>query len=340
MASLAAGPPPAEACDDDAMVAVLLLLGLPASGKSEIRRYLAGLDPARAAAEFRLGPQVHLDDFPYVHLMRRISREMRRRHTHPVFFATDAEPFMEPDDWLTLAALLDEDHTGLSGPPSRPESPAAHLLDRFDRARAAVGLPAPFAALPAGERSAVEEAIREEASALVGSLARRRPDTLAGHTVVIEFSRGAGQDQRPPFPSPWGYAHSLARLAPEVLERAVVLYVWVTPAESRRRNRERSLPGREGSTLHHGVPEGVMLHDYARDDIAWLLDHSDRSGHITLAAHGRRFQIPAVRFDNRSDHTSFLRDDPASWPAAQVEDLHRRLVAAFDLLLRRGRMPS
>ena len=83
-----------------------------------------------------------------------------------------------------------------------------------------------------------------------------------------------------------------------------------------------------------------MRHNYARDDLAWLIDHSDRSGHVTLVAHGRRFQIPAVRFDNRVDRTSFLRADPTLWPPGPVEDLHRRLTAAFDLLLRRGRMPA
>ncbi len=83
-----------------------------------------------------------------------------------------------------------------------------------------------------------------------------------------------------------------------------------------------------------------MRHDYAGDDLTWLLDHSDRSGHITLAAHGRRYQIPAIRFDNRVDRTSFLRADPPTWPPARVADLHPRLTAAFDLLLRRGRMPA
>ena len=37
---------------------VLLLLALPASGKSELRRYLAHLDPEIAAADFGLGPTV------------------------------------------------------------------------------------------------------------------------------------------------------------------------------------------------------------------------------------------------------------------------------------------
>jgi hypothetical protein len=322
------------------VIELLLLVGLPASGKSEIRRYLAGLDPARAAADFRLGAQMHLDDYPYVHLMRRISRELRRRHAHPVFFATDAEPLLEPGDWLTLTTLLNEDYAELSRPPAPPARAAAHLLDRLDRARAAAGLPAPFAGMPAEDRTSLETAIEEEAATLLGSPSRPRPEALAGRTVVIEFSRGAEPGMRPPLPAPWGYAHSLAVLSPDILERAVSLYVWVTPTESGRRNRERALPTGEGSTLYHGVPEKVIHHDYAADDIAWLLDHADRSGHITLAAHGRRYQIPTVRFDNRVDRTSFLRADPAAWPPAQVADLHQRLTAAFDLLLRRGRMPA
>lgn len=324
------------------MIDILLLLGLPASGKSEVRRYLASLDPARAAADLQLGAQVHLDDYPYVHLMRRISQQLRRQGAHPVFFATDAEPMIEPGDWLTLTALLNKGYAALAEPPATvPEGHAARvLLDRLDQARAAAGLPAAFSALPPGDRSALEAALEEEAAALLDSLTRARPETLAGRTVVIELSRGAGPGMRPPLPAPWGYAHSLAVLSPEILTRAACLYVWVTPAESRRRNQERALPGGEGSILHHGVPERVMRHNYARDDLAWLIDHSDRSGHVTLVAHGRRFQIPAVRFDNRVDRTSFLRADPTLWPPGQVEDLRRRLTAAFDLLLRRGRMPA
>jgi hypothetical protein len=322
------------------VIDLLLLLGLPASGKSEIRRYLDGLAPDRRAADFRLGAPVHLDDYPYVHLMRRISQELRRRHAHPVFFATDAEPLLEPGDWLTLTSLLDEDCSALSLPAAPAERPAGHLLDRVDRARAAAGLPSPFAGRPAATRAELEAAIEEEAAALHRSLAASRPASLEGRTVVIELARGAGQGMRPPLPWPWGYAHSLSALSPEVLERAACLYIWVTPTESRRRNQERALPGGEGSILQHEVPENVMRHDYSSDDIAWLLDHADRSGQITLAAHGRRYQIPTVRFDNRVDRTSFLRADPASWPPRRVDDLHQRLTAAFRLLLRRGRMPA
>jgi hypothetical protein len=326
---------PPVGCDDYRVIDVLLLLGLPASGKSEVRRYLAGLDPARRAADLGLGVPVHLDDYPYVHLMRRLSRELRRLGAHPIFFATDAEPLLEPGDWLTLTALLDEDYAHLSRPPAPPEHPAADLLDRFDQARTVAGLPVPFAGLPPPIRAALETAVEEEAAALARALAGSRPASPEGHTAVIELSRGAGEGRRPPLPPPWGYAHSLSALSPEILERAAAFYVWVTPEESRRRNRERALPGEEGSILHHGVPERVLRHDYASDDIAWLLDHADCSGHITLATHGRRYQIPTVRFDNRADHTSFLRADPASWPPGRVAALHQRLAAAFRALSRR-----
>ena len=105
----------------------------------------------------------------------------------------------------------------------------------------------------------------------------------------------------------------------------------MTPQESRRRNLERARPGRAGdaSILHHGVPEQVMRLDYAGDDIAWLMDHADRSGSITAATPDRRFHLPAVRFDNRLDQTSFLRADPGDWPPAAVAGLHQALGLAF-----------
>jgi hypothetical protein len=299
------------------VIQVLLLLGLPASGKSEIRRYLGSLG-RRERAALGVGDLVHLDDYPYVHLMRRISQELRETGADPIFFATDAASMSDPGDWLTLIHLLNEDFARLQGLGSAP----ALLLDRFDRARAAAGLPAPFASLPSARRSALE-------AALVPGALSTLPTAPPGSTVVIEFSRGAGPGARPPFPPPWGYAASLGALAPAILERAALLYVWVTPAESRRRNRDRARPGADGSTLHHGVPDEVMRRDYSGDDLAWLLRHSAQLGHVTVAAAGRRYQVPARRFDNRVDRTSFLRNDPATWPAARLTDLHRRLSAVM-----------
>jgi hypothetical protein len=48
----------------DDIHSVLLLLGRPASGKSEIIDYLTHRDPAERRARFRIGTPVVLDDFP------------------------------------------------------------------------------------------------------------------------------------------------------------------------------------------------------------------------------------------------------------------------------------
>jgi len=334
---------PTPAPRHDGIFDVLLLLALPASGKSEIRRYLDRLDGDRRAAEFHLGEPVELDDYPYVHLMRRISHEQRRLGLSPAFYATDLEPLLDPRDWMTLIHLLNEDYAMLEQESVAPVEAARWLFARLDTARAAAGAPPAFSGLDPAVEEALTAALEEEARALFDALEEARAPSLDGCTVVIEAARGAGEGMRPPYAEPYGYARALAGLAPEILERAVVLYVWVTPQESRRRNQERARPGREGeaSILHHRTSEQVMRHDYAGDDIAWLLDHGDRSDCITITAHGRRFHLPTARLDNRADHTSFLRDDPGRWPPDAVERLHRLLHDAFDslhrLLTRRAR---
>ena len=68
---------------------VLLLLALPASGKSEVRRYLASLSPEQCRNDMHLGPTVQLDDYPYVHMMRRVSQELRKAGEGGVFFDSD-----------------------------------------------------------------------------------------------------------------------------------------------------------------------------------------------------------------------------------------------------------
>jgi hypothetical protein len=109
---------------------------------------------------------------------------------------------------------------------------------------------------------------------------------------------------------------------------AHILYVWVDPAESRRRNRERARPDGDASILHHGVPEAVMRNEYGTDDIEWLESQARIPG--TIPAAGR--DLPFARFDNRSDRTSFLREDPDSWPAESVSTLHRDLAAALSTI--------
>jgi len=75
-----------------------------------------------------------------------------------------------------------------------------------------------------------------------------------------------------------------------------------------------------------------MLGDYGCDDIEWLLDRSDRPGTVRIEAHGRTFHIPAARFDNRVDRTSFVRKPKAQWTPAEVAALRDGLKTALDAL--------
>ena len=47
---------------------VVLLQALPASGKSEVRNFMANIEPERLKKEFHIGENLQLDDFPYVHM--------------------------------------------------------------------------------------------------------------------------------------------------------------------------------------------------------------------------------------------------------------------------------
>jgi hypothetical protein len=132
-----------------------------------------------------------------------------------------------------------------------------------------------------------------------------------------------------PIPGSIGYGYSLARLSPAILERAAILYVWVTPEDSRRKNRERANPDDPGSILHHGVPEFVMENDYGCDDMEWLIERSDKPGTVKVAAHGKVFHLPVARFDNRKDLTTFIRGDRAKWKAEDVKALHDGLAGAL-----------
>jgi len=312
----------------------LLLLALPASGKSELRRYIASLDLDTAAEDFGLGPTVQLDDYPYVHLMRRIDEEIVRLGESAVFYKSNNGPFLEGGDWATLIALVNEDYSGLGTDSPVPSQPTAWLLDRFERARHSVGLKPPFGHLSGQQFAALATALDNE----VAEMARELSATLGTYdqgrsTVVIEFARGGPEGTEPPLPDPHGYAFSLRHLSGAILGTAKALYVWVTPAESRARNQERAEPGVEGdaSILHHGVPEVVMRGDYGVDDFLWLADRG--GGHaVDVEAGGTTLRIPAAVFDNRVDHTSFLRADESVWDPDDVEELHSALKMSFSSL--------
>jgi len=314
---------------------VVLLLALPASGKSEVRRYLASLTPAQCENEMHLGPTVQLDDYPYVHMMRRVSQELRKRGHDGVFFDSDDLPMKQPLDWGTLIELLNEDFDDLvKRRRPAPTSAAAWLLDRYDAARAKVGAEPSFGMLPAALRAELVAALEKESAELLRDKNAGIPESLDGRTIVIEAARGGPDGATPPLPKPLGYQYSLAQFSDAILSRASILYVWVTPEESRRKNHERTDPNDPGSILHHGVPIAVMLGDYGCDDMEYLVTHSGRPDTVKVEARGKTWFLPVARFDNRVDKTTFVRADRAQWKPADVAALHAGLSEAFGRLAR------
>ncbi len=314
------------------VIDVLLLLALPASGKSEVRRYLASLTPEQCRDELHLGPTVQLDDYPYVHMMRRVSQELSALGRDGVFFDSNELPMKEGRDWGTLVELINEDFDDLvHRRKAAPASAAAWLLDRYDAAREKSGADPAFRKLPAEVRTKLVAALEPEARELVAEKNAGIPDSLAGRTVVIEMARGGPDGAVPPLPAPLGYQYTLATLGDAILSRASILYVWVTPEESRRKNTERAKPGPAGdqSILHHGVPIAVMLGDYGTDDMDWLIQSSGRPDTVKVVTRGRTYMVPVGRFDNRTDKTTFVREERQKWPAASVKALHEGLAGAL-----------
>jgi len=315
------------------IIETVLLLALPASGKSELRRYLDLLPADECARRYHLGPTAQLDDYPYVHLMRVIDDTLAASGQGRIYFAAPDRGFADPVEWETLIALINEDYEDMAAARRRaPSDPASWMMARLDRAREAVGAAPRLAGLGSETAGRVAEAISGEVEQLAAEWNRLLPDGLGGHTVVIEFARGGPVGSGYPLPEHHGYLPSLSRLSAEILERAVILYVWVMPEQSRAKNLERARPDADGSILFHGVPEHVMRHEYGCDDMEWLLQRSDRPGTVLVETRGRAFHVPAARFDNRTDLTTFLREEKSSWKSEALYDLEASLSQTFDRL--------
>lgn len=311
----------------------VLLLALPASGKSEVRTYMSSLTPEQCREQFHMGPTLQLDDFPYVHFMRRVDEELNALGEEGVFFWSPERPFRDPVDWGTLLKLVNEDYDDLcASRPPRPASASAYYLDRLTRARAAVrGLP-PFAGLDDALRKRLEETLLPEAQKMLAEKQTLCSEDKTGKTIVIEFARGGPAGASMPLPAPFGYQYALSQLSDAILTRSVVLYIWVMPEESRRKNRERANPLDPGSILHHGTPEEVMYHDYGGDDIRHLLETSGKEGHLRVVARNRVHFLRFSRFDNRVDKTTFLRQPASTWEPRQVKALHDELLRTMGRL--------
>ena len=309
----------------------VLLLALPASGKSEIRRYLEHQTENTCRERFHMGQTVQLDDYPYVHIMRRVDDFLEGAGRSRVFFEAGDRGFADTADWGTLISLINEDYTDIRALRKRkPDEPVRWILDRFDRARKAVGARAPFSTMESSDRDLLLNGLVTEVDDLISDWNANVPTSLEGKTVVIEFARGGPKDSPMPLPKCYGYGYSLAALSPEILSRSAILYIWVTPEQSRAKNRERAAPDADGSILFHGVPEHVMRNDYGCDDIEYLLSRSGVANSVKVEAHGETFIIPTGRCDNRQDLTTFVRQDQDRWEPSDIKLLEDSISAALE----------
>lgn len=310
---------------------IVLLVALPASGKSEVRKYLANIDPEVLKNDLHIGENLQLDDFPYVHLMRRIDDELAALDKDRVFFQSGDKPFINPKDWGTLIHILNEDYEDLmSSNVLTPASAGELICSRIESAGIKAGIEPRLSTIDAETMKTVHSKIEKESADLLKEKHDQYTDSFEGKTIIIEAARGGPHGSSMPLPAPFGYKHSLGCFSKEILEKAVILYIWVTPEESRRKNDARTDPNDPGSILHHGVPIDVMMNDYGTDDMDWLEETSEKKGTITIEADGTKFNLPIGRFDNRVDKTSFLRVEKNLWPKEKVEEVHNGIKSACD----------
>lgn len=312
---------------------ILLLTALPASGKSEVRRFLKSLNKEELEKDFHIGKNIQIDDFPYVHMMRRIDEELSKLGKDRIFFHSPEKPFKNPYDWGTLIELINMDWRDLRNSKKyNNTTPGLWLIERIDEAALKAKIEPRLKKLDEDTKRTIANAIDKEAQEILEEKYSYYSDDLSDKTIVIEFARGGAEGSTMPLKEPFGYSYSFSMLDEEILKDAVILYIWVTPEESRRKNQERANPNDPGSILHHGVPIEVMLNDYGCDDMFWLKENSELDNTITVLKNDKKFYVPFAYFDNRVDKTSFLREDFSKWDKNKVEEIRKSIKQATDIL--------
>ena len=173
-------------------------------------------------------------------MMRRIDNELQAMGEARIFYPGE-EPFIDGRDWGTLCALLNEDyHDLMNRNVVKPDSAAQLLFDRYDRAGLQAGISPRLDVLKAEVREKLAKILENEARAMLDEKHAGYPDSFEDKTIIIECARGGPDGSSMPLTGTFGYQYSLPMFCPEILENAVILYIWVTPEESRRKNADRA----------------------------------------------------------------------------------------------------
>lgn len=301
-----------------AIFKVLVFVARAASGKSESLTCVKAMLAAMREELLHIGREVSiLDDYPYVHLMRRIDEELVKMGLPPMFFVDLKHGFIEPQfSWKLLVMLLngDYEHLVLQQKPYATEDAVKRLLVRMDHGRRQLGA-RPLFYRPGGqikltptEFDELVSRIQQDVLDMLEERNKQVPQDPDNTTTLIEFARGAPYGAVPPFP--YAYDDSFSALDPAILKVAAFLYLRVHFVQALQKNWARCDPNDPASILSHGVPFDVMLESYGEDDYLHLLETSGSPGHIRVETlDGQVFHVPAGVFDNSQvDHTSWVRE--------------------------------
>ncbi|MCK5245796.1 hypothetical protein KAR02_02790, partial [Candidatus Bipolaricaulota bacterium] len=190
----------APALPNEETLDVLLLLGRPASGKSEFIDFMMQISSDHRAREFFIAPFQIVDDFPILW-----------------------DLFQQDDVWESVGRERLFSRRSDGNYAVVDDSVWGFLIEQINQRVLAV----PSFASPNTQR-----------------------------TLIIEFSRGGSA----------GYHDALSRLSPDILKRAVALYVSVSFEESWRRNIARYDAKKRDGILTHSVPREEMERTYGTDD--------------------------------------------------------------------------
>lgn len=306
----------------------LLILALPASGKSEIRKRLREL--ADAAGLHVSNVTVQLDDFPYVFLMMLVDKARVEMGLPPIFFEKPKGNFLDPRHWEVLIHLLNQDYASLLGGhrPDPVHSQASFMIDRLATAQSLAGIeidemPTLYHGISEEQFQDLCIALEDHCAGMIQKQQELFKVDLDQATIVIEFARGGPKGAELPLEAPYGNKRALELLSKEILKNSAVLWVRVTPEESLRKDEARAIPGEEGSDLHHCAGVEVMKGAYGTCDMQWLIDNSEGGPNtITVEAHGWEYTLTVGTFNNMPDKTTCMHSDP--------EDRDPEVVAALD----------
>ncbi|MCQ2817590.1 MAG: hypothetical protein MJ252_10030 [archaeon] len=330
---------------------ILMFCALPASGKSESRRYLKSLNKEQTE-KFHLGEtSTQVDDYPYVDAMRKIDDAAEKVFGEYVFYDKESFRLKTGYDWGSLIYLINDDYFDVKRcdphiPKRFSDDPVEWLLNRYDVAGVKTGhIGARFFELKKKQTPEKWAEFKKEILPLCSTLLKEKyeniPKSLEGKTIVFEFARGGAKGDTFPLKEPFGYEYALSLFDKEILKQAAILYIWVTPEQSFAKNRQRAKEGEEGKSqtvstqlsLNHGVPDNVMNNDYGTDDIDYLINKSPNKNALPIDKDDEIINVKCGRFDNRTDLTSDFRKPQNEWTPEQIKKMEDAMVKAFDDLL-------